>query len=113
MRGDAILKGALIPMSNKYSAMLSPLRVGNVADEKPTAVFGSHAAFYSGDRGVSHRKVDHPHGESGQKRRGVVHINHLEHPRPMEPDLKLVDMTPAHFSTLVSATLPPTTTSVR
>ncbi|MDD6024674.1 MAG: FAD-dependent oxidoreductase, partial [Oscillospiraceae bacterium] len=30
----------------------------------------------------------------------VVHINHLEHPRPMAPDLKLVEMTPAHFSTL-------------
>lgn len=87
-------------MSNKYSAMLSPLRVGNVLMKNRLLSSAATPHFIQGTEAFPTEKWITLMANRARNGAAVVHINHLEHPRPMEPDLKLVDMTPAHFSTL-------------
>lgn len=87
-------------MTNRYSAMLSPLQVGNVLMKNRLLSSAATPHFIQGTEAFPTEKWITLMANRARNGAAVVHINHLEHPRPMKPDLKLVDMTPAHFSTL-------------
>lgn len=87
-------------MSNQYSAMLSPLQVRNVLMKNRLLSSAATPHFIQGTETFPTEKWITLMANRAKNGAAVVHINHLEHPRPMTPDLKLVDMTPAHFSTL-------------
>lgn len=87
-------------MSNAYSAMLSPLQVGNVLMKNRLLSSAATPHFIQGTEAFPTEKWITLMANRAKNGAAVVHINHLEHPRPTEPDLKLVNMTPAHFSTL-------------
>lgn len=87
-------------MKNRYSAMLSPLQVGNVLMKNRLLSSAATPHFIQGTESFPTEKWITLMANRARNGAAVIHINHLEHPRPMKPDLKLVDMTPAHFSTL-------------
>lgn len=87
-------------MKNRYSAMLSPLQVGNVLMKNRLLSSAATPHFIQGTETFPTEKWITLMANRAKNGAAVIHINHLEHPRPMKPDLKLVDMTPAHFSTL-------------
>ena len=87
-------------MKNRYSAMLSPLQVGNVLMKNRLLSSAATPHFIQGTESFPTEKWITLMANRAKNGAAVIHINHLEHPHPMKPDLKLVDMTPAHFSTL-------------
>ena len=87
-------------MTNRYSAMLSPLQVGNVLMKNRLLSSAATPHFIQGTETFPTEKWITLMANRAKNGAAVVHINHLEHPRPMDPNLKLLDMTPAHFSTL-------------
>ena len=87
-------------MNNRYSAMLSPLQVGNVLMKNRLLSSAATPHFIQGTEAFPTEKWITLMANRAKNGAAVIHINHLEHPHPMKPDLKLVDMTPAHFSTL-------------
>ena len=87
-------------MANRYRAMLSPLQVGNVLMKNRLLSSAATPHFIQGTEPFPTEKWITLMANRARNGAAVVHINHLEHPRPVESDLKLVDMTPAHFSTL-------------
>ena len=87
-------------MKNRYSAMLSPLQVGGVLMKNRLLSSAATPHFIQGTESFPTEKWITLMANRARNGAAVIHINHLEHPHPMQPDLKLVDMTPAHFSTL-------------
>lgn len=87
-------------MKNRYSAMLSPLQVGDVLMKNRLLSSAATPHFIQGTETFPTEKWITLMANRAKNGAAVIHINHLEHPHPMKPDLKLVDMTPAHFSTL-------------
>lgn len=87
-------------MSKRYSAMLSPVQVGNILLKNRMLSSAATPHFIQGTETFPTEKWITLMAGRARNGAAVVHINHLEHPRPMQPDLKLVDMTPAHFSTM-------------
>ncbi len=87
-------------MPKHYEAMLSPVQVGNVLLKNRMLSSAATPHFMQGTESFPTEKWITLMANRARNGAAVVHINHLEHPHPQKPDLKLVDMTPAHFSTL-------------
>lgn len=87
-------------MTNRYAAMLSPVQVGNVLMKNRLLSSAATPHFIQGTETFPTEKWITLMANRARNGAAVIHINHLEHPHPMKPDLHLVDMTPAHFSTL-------------
>ena len=87
-------------MTNRYAAMLSPVQVGNVLMKNRLLSSAATPHFIQGTETFPTEKWITLMANRARNGAAVIHINHLEHPHPMKPDLRLVDMTPAHFSTL-------------
>ena len=87
-------------MSNRYAAMLSPLPIGNVLLKNRMLASAATPHFIQGTEPFPTEKWITLMANRARNGAAVVHINHLEHPRPVQSDLKLVNITPAHFSTL-------------
>ena len=80
--------------------MLSPLQLGNVMLKNRMLSSAATPHFMQGTETFPTEKWITLMANRARNGAAAVHINHLEHPRPMKPDLELVNMTPAHFSTL-------------
>ena len=87
-------------MSSRYSAMLSPLPIGNILLKNRMLSSAATPHFIQGTETFPTEKWITLMAQRARNGAAVVHINHLEHPHPMQPSLDLVNMTPAHFSTM-------------
>jgi 2,4-dienoyl-CoA reductase-like NADH-dependent reductase (Old Yellow Enzyme family)/thioredoxin reductase len=80
--------------------MLSPLAVGNVLMKNRLLSSAATPHFMQGTETFPTEKWITLMANRARNGAAVVHINHLEHPHPGKSDIRLIDNTPDHFSTL-------------
>ena len=78
-------------MTNRYAAMLSPVQVGNVLMKNRLLSSAATPHFIQVTETFPTEKWITLMANRARNGAAVIHINHLEHPHPMKPDLHLVD----------------------